>query len=207
MPAFLDQHTISAYFEVVVINLLLSGDNVIVIGMAAAGLVSELRGKAIAVGIAAAAVIRIIFAVIAARLLVITGITLAGGLMLLWICWTMGCELLSAEAEEAHAGDAVSHIKPKLFRQAIGQIIFADVSMSLDNVLAVAGAAKENTNALIFGLLLSVLLMGVASNFVAKLLNRFRWIGWIGLAIIVYVALDMIWSGGEQLLALYGHTA
>ncbi|QND37892.1 YjbE family putative metal transport protein [Rhizobium leguminosarum bv. viciae] len=200
MPAFLDQHTISAYFEVIMINLLLSGDNVIVIGMAAAGLVSELRGKAIAVGIAAAAVI-------AARLLVITGITLVGGLMLLWICWTMGRELLSTEEEQAHAGDAVSHIKPKLFRQAIGQIIFADVSMSLDNVLAVAGAAKENINALVFGLILSVLLMGVASNFVAKLLNRFRWIGWIGLAIIVYVALDMVWSGGGQLLALYSHTA
>ncbi|MBY5364087.1 YjbE family putative metal transport protein [Rhizobium leguminosarum] len=198
MPAFLDQHTISAYFEVIMINLLLSGDNVIVIGMAAAGLVSELRGKAIAVGIAAAAVIRIIFAVIAARLLVITG--------MLWICWTMGRELLSADDGQAHAGDAISHIKPKLFRQAIGQIIFADVLMSLDNMLAVAGAAKENINALIFGLILSVLLMGVASNIVAKLFNRLRWIGWIGLAIIVYVALDMIWSGGGQLLALYGHT-
>lgn len=210
MPAFLDQHTISAYFEVIMINLLLSGDNVIVIGMAAAGLVGELRGKAIAVGIAAAAVIRIVFAVVAAKLLAITGITLAGGLMLLWICWTMGKELLSAqEEEEAHAGaaegDAAGHIKPKLFRQAIAQIIFADVSMSLDNVLAVAGAAKENMNALIFGLILSVLLMGVASNFVAKLLNRFKWIGWIGLAIIVYVALDMIWNGSEQLLALYAH--
>ncbi len=213
MPAFLDQHTISAYFEVIMINLLLSGDNVIVIGMAAAGLVSELRGKAIAVGIAAAAIIRIVFAVAAAKLLAITGITLAGGLMLLWICWTMGKELLSSEeGEEAHAGgasghDGVPHVKPKLFRQAIAQIIFADVSMSLDNVLAVAGAAKENMNALIFGLILSVLLMGVASNFVAKLLDRFKWIGWIGLAIIVYVALDMVWNGSEQLLALYGHAA
>ncbi|WP_454851862.1 YjbE family putative metal transport protein [Rhizobium binxianense] len=208
MPAFLDQHTISAYFEVIMINLLLSGDNVIVIGMAAAGLVSELRGKAIAVGIAAAAVIRIVFAVAAAKLLAITGITLAGGLMLLWICWTMGRELISSEEEEeVHAGvaegDGGVHIKPKLFRQAIAQIIFADVSMSLDNVLAVAGAAKENMNALIFGLILSVLLMGVASNFVAKLLSRFKWIGWIGLAIIVYVALDMIWNGSEQLLVLY----
>jgi len=207
MPAFLDQHTFSAYFEVIMINLLLSGDNVIVIGMAAAGLVSELRGKAIAVGIAAAAVIRIVFAVIAAKLLAITGITLAGGLMLLWICWTMGRELISESAEGAHAGEAVVHIKPKLFRQAIGQIIFADVSMSLDNVLAVAGAAKDNMSALIFGLILSVLLMGVASNFVARLLNCYRWIGWFGLAIIVYVAIDMIWSGGSQLLALYSHIA
>jgi YjbE family integral membrane protein len=210
MPAFLDQHTISAYFEVIMINLLLSGDNVIVIGMAAAGLVSELRGKAIAVGIAAAAIIRIVFAVAAAKLLAITGITLAGGLMLLWICWTMGKELLSPAEEGAHAGDASGHdlhMKPKLFRQAIAQIIFADVSMSLDNVLAVAGAAKENMNALIFGLILSVLLMGLASNVVAKLLERFKWIGWIGLAIIVYVALDMVWNGSEQLLALYGHAA
>jgi YjbE family integral membrane protein len=208
MSAFLDQQTISAYFEVIMINLLLSGDNVIVIGMAAAGLASELRGRAIAVGIAAAAVIRIVFAIIAAKLLVITGITLVGGLMLLWICWTMGKELLSSAEEEAHAGgDPALHVKPKIFRQAIAQIIFADVSMSLDNVLAVAGAAKTNMNALIFGLILSVVLMGVASNFVAKLLNRFKWIGWIGLAIIVYVALDMIWNGGEQLLTLYNHTA
>lgn len=204
MSAYLDQGTISAYFEVVIINLLLSGDNVIVIGMAAAGLVSELRSKAIAVGIAAAAVIRIVIAVIAAKLLTITGIALAGGLMLLWICWTMFRELISTvEGSDAGrtAGEAVER---KLFRHAIAQIIFADVSMSLDNVLAVAGAAKENMGALVFGLTLSVLLMGFASNFVAKLLNRHRWIGWVGLAIIVYVALDMVWAGTAQLIALYG---
>jgi len=201
MPAFLDHHTISAYFEVIMINLLLSGDNVIVIGMAAAGLVSELRGKAIAVGIAAAAVIRIIFAVIAARLLVITGITLAGGLMLLWISWTMGRELLSAEAEEADAGDAASHIKPKLFRQAIGQIIFADVSMSLDNVLAVAGAARDHMTVLWIGLILSIVLMAVASNAIAKILDRYHWIAWVGFAIILYVAGSMIWDGTHEVVA------
>jgi YjbE family integral membrane protein len=207
VPAFLDHATISAYFEVVMINLLLSGDNVIVIGMAAAGLAADVRGKAIAIGIAAAAVIRILFAVIAAKLLMVTGITLVGGIMLLWICWTMLRELVGEEEVEIHAdGSAgVRHAAghPKRFQQAIGQIIFADVSMSLDNVLAVAGAAKENMNALVFGLVLSVVLMGAASSLVAKLLNRFKWIGWIGLAIIVYVALDMVVNGSEQLMAAY----
>ncbi|UXN58000.1 YjbE family putative metal transport protein [Phyllobacterium zundukense] len=209
MPFNLDQATIAAYFEVIMINVLLSGDNVIVIAMAAAGLANDLRGKAIAAGIAAAAVIRIVFAVTAVKLLAITGITFAGGLLLLWICWTMLQELrASGEDDEDHLagvdGGGGLAIKPKMFRQAIFQIILADVSMSLDNVLAVAGAAKENMHALIFGLILSVLLMGLASSFVAKLLNRYRWIGWIGLAIIVYVALDMVWQGGNELATLYG---
>ncbi|HMF67960.1 MAG TPA: YjbE family putative metal transport protein [Phyllobacterium sp.] len=209
MPFHLDQATIAAYFEVIMINVLLSGDNVIVIAMAAAGLANDLRGKAIAAGIAAAAVIRIVFAVTAVKLLAITGITLAGGLLLLWICWTMLQELrASGNDDEEHLaaadGSGALAIKPKMFRQAIFQIILADVSMSLDNVLAVAGAAKENMHALIFGLILSVLLMGLASSFVAKLLNRYKWIGWIGLAIIVYVALDMVWQGGNELATLYG---
>ena len=209
MPFHLDQATIAAYFEVIMINVLLSGDNVIVIAMAAAGLANDLRGKAIAAGIAAAAVIRIVFAVTAVKLLAITGITLAGGLLLLWICWTMLQELRApGDDDEDHPaaadGSGALAIKPKMFRQAIFQIILADVSMSLDNVLAVAGAAKENMHALIFGLILSVLLMGLASSFVAKLLNRYKWIGWIGLAIIVYVALDMVWQGGNELATLYG---
>lgn len=209
MPFHLDQATITAYFEVIMINVLLSGDNVIVIAMAAAGLANDMRGKAIAAGIAAAAVIRIVFAVTAVKLLAITGITFAGGLLLLWICWTMLQELrASGEDDEGHRaavdGGGALAIKPKMFRQAIFQIILADVSMSLDNVLAVAGAAKENMHALIFGLILSVLLMGLASSFVAKLLNRYKWIGWIGLAIIVYVALDMVWQGGNELATLYG---
>ena len=205
MSSFFDPAVISIYLEVIMINIILSGDNVIVIGMAAAGLAPELRGKAIVAGIAAAAVIRIVFAIIAAELLVIKGINLTGGFLLLWICWTMFKELREASEEEG-GDDAAGHHahKPKLLRQAIGQIIFADLSMSLDNVLAVAGAAKSNMTALVFGLILSVVLMGVASNFVAKLLSRFRWIGWIGLAIIVYVALDMIWEGGWELWALYG---
>ncbi|CAN7733830.1 YjbE family putative metal transport protein [Phyllobacterium sp. LjRoot231] len=210
MPFHLDQGTIAAYFEVIMINVLLSGDNVIVIAMAAAGLANDLRGKAIATGIAAAAVIRIVFAVAAVQLLAITGITLAGGLLLLWICWTMLQELRASGDDdyEGHLatadGSGALVIKPKMFRQAIFQIVLADVSMSLDNVLAVAGAAKENMHALIFGLILSVLLMGLASSFVAKLLNKYKWIGWIGLAIIVYVALDMVWQGSNQLATLYG---
>jgi YjbE family integral membrane protein len=208
MPFHLDQATITAYFEVIMINVLLSGDNVIVIAMAAAGLANDLRGKAIAAGIAAAAVIRIVFAVTAVKLLAITGITFAGGLLLLWICWTMLQELRASGEDDGHRaavdGGGALAIKPKMFRQAIFQIILADVSMSLDNVLAVAGAAKENMHALIFGLILSVLLMGLASSFVAKLLNRYKWIGWIGLAIIVYVALDMVWQGGNELATLYG---
>ncbi|MFS8110671.1 YjbE family putative metal transport protein [Rhizobium jaguaris] len=202
MPFHIDQSAISAYLQVIVINILLSGDNVIVIGMAAAGLDNRLRSKAIAAGITAAAIIRILFAIIAVRLLDITGIAFVGGLLLLWVCWTMLKELRAPHEEEApDAGNAVA-IGAKLFRQAITQIIVADVSMSLDNVLAVAGAAERNMGALIFGLVLSVLLMGVASSFIAMLLSGYRWIGWIGLAVIVYVAIGMICRGGEQLLPL-----
>jgi len=206
MPFHIDQSAISAYLQVIVINILLSGDNVIVIGMAAAGLDNRLRNKAIAAGITAAAIIRILFAIIAVRLLDITGITFVSGLLLLWVCWTMLKELRAAHDEEA--GDLTPHAcgaaatGSKLFRQAITQIIIADVSMSLDNVLAVAGAAEQNMGALIFGLVLSVLLMGVASSFIATLLSRYRWIGWVGLVVIVYVAIGMICRGGEQLLPL-----
>ena len=200
------QFGLLAYLEVIAINLVLSGDNVVVIGMAAAGLSAELRQKAIFAGIAAAAVIRIVFSVIAVRLLAIPGIMLLGGLLLGWVCWNMFTELwsLGAEAEGeivgAHSGEAPERPQ-KLLRHAIIQIIVADVSMSLDNVLAVAGAAAENLNALIFGLVLSVLLMAVASNLVATLLSKYRWIGWFGLAIIVFVAGRMMFDGAEQLLA------
>jgi YjbE family integral membrane protein len=207
MPFGIDQSTIAAYAEVITINLVLSGDNVIVIGMAAAGLAAELRQKAIFVGIAAATVIRVIFAIIAVELLAIPGITVLGGLLLLWVCWNMFQELRAAgepEEEPDLAGEgamATAH-PPKQLRQAIIQIVVADLSMSLDNVLAVAGAAKENLNALVFGLILSVVLMAVASTLVAKLLARYRWIGWLGLAIIVYVAISMLVDGAEDLMKL-----
>jgi YjbE family integral membrane protein len=210
MPFGIDQSTIAAYAEVITINLVLSGDNVIVIGMAAAGLAAELRQKAILVGIAAATVIRVIFAVIAVELLAIPGITVLGGLLLLWVCWNMFQELRAAnepEEEPDMAGEgamATAH-PPKQLRQAIIQIVVADLSMSLDNVLAVAGAAKENLNALVFGLILSVVLMAVASTLVARLLAKYRWIGWLGLAIIVYVAIGMLIDGSEDLMKLDYH--
>jgi YjbE family integral membrane protein len=208
MPFEIDQSTIAAYLEVIAINLVLSGDNVIVIGMAAAGLASELRQNAIFVGIAAAAVIRVVFAVIAVRLLAVTGIMLLGGLLLLWVCWNMFQELWAGGGEEVLEPDmagegAIAATKaPKLLRQAILQIVVADVSMSLDNVLAVAGAAAENMHALVFGLVLSVMLMAIASTLVAALLAKYRWIGWLGLAIIVYVAAGMVYEGAEQLIAV-----
>lgn len=209
MPFGIDQSTIAAYAEVIAINLVLSGDNVIVIGMAAAGLAADLRQKAIFVGIAAATVIRIVFAVIAIEILAVPGITLLGGLLLLWVCWNMFKELRSSgeAGEPAMAGEGTSakgH-PPKRLSQAITQIVVADVSMSLDNVLAVAGAASENIDALIFGLVLSVLLMALASSLVAKLLAKYRWIGWLGLAIIVYVAVDMGIDGIEDLMRLDYH--
>ncbi|MEQ1938879.1 YjbE family putative metal transport protein [Mesorhizobium sp. CN5-321] len=207
MPFGIDQSTVLAYLEVIAINLVLSGDNVIVIGMAAAGLAAELRQKAIFIGIAAATVIRIVFAVIAVEILAITGITLLGGLLLFWVCWNMFKELRAAgepaeEPDMAGEGAMAPVRPPKKLSQAIVQIIVADLSMSLDNVLAVAGAAQENIDALIFGLVLSVVLMAAASTLVAKLLAKYRWIGWIGLAIIVYVALGMIVDGVEDLMKL-----
>ena len=200
-----DQTTVAAYLEVITINLVLSGDNVVVIGMAAAGLAKALRQKAIVAGIAAAAVIRVVFAVIAVQLLEIPGIMLVGGMLLFWVCWNMFQELRSAggdddsDADADPAATALAAVRPaKALRTAILQIVVADVSMSLDNVLAVAGAAAHDMNALVFGLILSVVLMAVASTLVAALLARYRWIGWLGLAIIVYVAGNMTLDGIEQ---------
>ncbi|MBN9242760.1 MAG: YjbE family putative metal transport protein [Mesorhizobium sp.] len=209
MPFEIDQSAITAYLEVITINLVLSGDNVIVIGMAAAGLAANLRQKAILIGIAAAAVIRIVFAVAAVELLAVPGITLIGGLLLLWVCWNMFRELWAAghgaeELEPDLAGEgALARVQPpKRLGQAIMQIVVADLSMSLDNVLAVAGAASDNMNALVFGLILSVALMALASTLVAALLARYRWIGWLGLAIIVYVAIGLLADGVEDLMAM-----
>jgi YjbE family integral membrane protein len=193
--------------QVLFIDLVLAGDNAIVVGMAAAGLPKEQRQKAILWGIAAATVMRIGFAAITAQLLAIVGITLAGGVLLLWVCWKMFRELRSHHHEvpegeadgTAAVADAEATAPPtKTLGQAILQILVADVSMSLDNVLAVAGAAKEHTWVLVVGLAISVVLMGVAATLIAKLLNRHRWIAWVGLIVILYVALDMIWQGTNQ---------
>ncbi len=187
--------------QVLFIDLVLAGDNAIVVGMAAAGLPAEQRRKAILWGIAAATVMRIGFAAITAQLLAIVGITLAGGVLLLWVCWKMFRELRShheVPSEAALAEAEVTAPPNKTLGQAILQILIADVSMSLDNVLAVAGAAKEHTWVLVFGLAISVVLMGVAATLIANLLNKHRWIAWVGLAVILYVAVDMIWEGTHQ---------
>jgi YjbE family integral membrane protein len=197
----------SAFLQVIFIDLVLAGDNAIVIGLAASGLPTEQRNRAILVGIIAATVLRILFASITTWLLAIVGLLIAGGILLLWVCWKMWREL-RATAAEAHAAQealadedldrsgAIAEGPPrKTFAQAAWQIVIADVSMSLDNVLAVAGAAREHPIVLIFGLVLSIALMGLAASFIAGLLQRYRWIAYVGLAIILYVALRMIWEG------------
>ncbi|MBH0237754.1 TerC family protein [Methylobrevis albus] len=204
-PAF------TAFLQVMMIDLVLAGDNAIVIGLAAAGLPKDQRNKAILVGIIAATVLRILFASITVYLLAIVGLLLAGGVLLLWVCWKMWRELSTSHADEHAAEEALANTdlnkdgtvagsaKRKTFAQAAVQIIIADVSMSLDNVLAVAGAAREHPNVLIFGLILSVALMGLAASFIARLLNKHRWIAYVGLLIILYVALKMIYDGALEI--------
>jgi YjbE family integral membrane protein len=202
-----DPGFLSAFLQVIMIDLVLAGDNAIVIGMAAAGLPAEMRSKAILIGIAAATVMRIGFALIATQLLAITGLLLAGGLLLLWVCWKMYEELRISHKEQQAGMEALADADlnadgtiatgapRKTLRQAVTQIIIADVSMSLDNVLAVAGAAHDHPSVLIIGLALSVALMGLASSWIAGLLGKHRWIAWVGLFVILYVALKMIYDG------------
>jgi len=190
--------------QVLLIDLVLAGDNAIVVGMAAAGLAPDQRQKAILWGIGAATVMRIGFAAITAQLLSIVGITLAGGILLLWVCWKMYRELRAGGHSPEPGVDAGVEAPRKTMRQAIMQILIADISMSLDNVLAVAGAAKDHTWVLVAGLGISVVLMGVAATLIAKLLNKHRWIAWVGLLVIMYVAADMIWQGTHQVA---GHLA
>lgn len=199
-----------ALLQVIGIDLVLAGDNAIVIGLAAAGLPKEQRSKAILVGILAATILRIGFALITTKLLAIVGLLLAGGVLLLWVCWKMWRELRSDSGDHNRADEALSGIDlnddgqiatggpRKSFAQAAWQIVLADVSMSLDNVLAVAGAAREHPTVLVIGLILSIAMMGLAASYIAQLLHKYRWIAYLGLAIIVYVALDMIWRGGHE---------
>lgn len=181
-------------FEVVLVNLVLSADNAIVVGIAVAGLPAQSRLRVMAIGIAGATVLRIIFAAFTVQLLEVVGLLLAGGLLLLWICWKLWGELrmgrLSAEA--AASGE------PKSMMAAVWQIIVADVSMSLDNVLAVAGVARAHLWVLIVGLALSIAFMGLAAALISRLLNRYPWIAYFGLAVILYVALQMIWEGALE---------
>jgi len=200
---------VAAFFQVVFIDLALAGDNAVAVGMAAAGLPVGQRRKAIVLGMGAAVVMLVSFALITTQLLKMVGLLLAGGFLLLWVCWKMWRDLRAQGREDCAEGEAAledatgvmiggapSHApRPKTLPQALLQILLADLAMSLDNVLAVAGAAREHPWVLIAGLLLSITLTAVAATWIAKLLHRYRWIGYIGLAIVVYVALHMIWDG------------
>jgi len=194
---FITPDVLTALFQVILIDLVLAGDNAIVIGLAAAGLPKAQRSKAILIGIGAATLLRMVFAGLTTQLLQIVGLLLAGGILLLWVCWKMWREL-RAPHHSASDIDALSNDEGaprKTLAQATWQIIIADVSMSLDNVLAVAGAAREHPWVLVVGLLLSIAMMGAAASFIAKLLQRHRWIAYVGLAVILYVAGDMIYRG------------
>ena len=204
MTEIFSPQSLTAFFQVVMIDLVLAGDNAIVIGLAAAGLPKDQRNKAILIGVFAATILRIGFASITVQLLQIIGLLLAGGILLLWVCWKMWRELGTApahhqEIEGAPDCEDINGKPRKTLSQAIWQITIADVSMSLDNVLAVAGAAREHPFILIFGLGLSIALMGLAASFIARLLQRHRWIAHLGLVIILYVAFDMCYRGVEEL--------
>ena len=196
------QQNWAALLNILMIDVVLAGDNAIVVGLAASRVAPEVRAKVIFWGIAAAVVLRILFAGVTNQLLQIVGLTLAGGFLLLWICWKMYRQSTepSHDPDEiaAMASSSVTVAQPLSFGRAIFQIAVADVSMSLDNVLAVAGAAGDSTTVLVIGLAVAVVLMAVASHFIAKLLARYPWITWLGLLIIFYVALDMIYEGSHE---------
>jgi len=189
-----------ALVNVIVIDVVLAGDNAIIVGLAASRVAPEARKRVIFWGMAGAVILRVLFAVVAQQLLAVVGFTLAGGILLLWVCWKMYRELgrKPHSPEGGAAGEALT-VAPMSFRAATTQIVLADVSMSLDNVLAVAGAAKGSVWVLVIGLAVAIVLMAVAAGFIASLLASYPWITWIGLAIIVWVALDMIFSGTRQL--------
>ena len=197
----------AALLQVVMIDLVLAGDNAIVIGLAASGLPHRQRHRAIFIGIVAATALRIVFALAATQLLQVLGLLLAGGILLLWVCWKMWRDLRSHSRNGQAAHEPLAQhpaTSGKSLRQAVLQIVVADVSMSLDNVLAVAGAAREHPYILVLGLLGSIVLMGVGANLIAGLLQKHRWIAYVGLAIILYVACEMIYRGAHELKPVIG---
>jgi YjbE family integral membrane protein len=204
----------AALLQVLMIDLVLAGDNAVAVGLAAGGLPQEQRRKAILWGLAAAVITRIGFALITTQLLGVIGLLFAGGILLLWVCWKMWREMRDQASHEEADAEAVLDQDPtteprkkpaKTFKQAFTQILIADVSMSLDNVLAVAGAAREHPGILVFGLILSIALMGVAAHAIARLLHKHRWIGYVGLVIVLYVALHMMWEGGHDVILRTGN--
>lgn len=205
---YLTPDALSAFTQVVLIDVVLAGDNAIVVGALAAGLPAAQRKRVILIGIIAALVLRIVFALLVTQLLKLVGLILAGGLLLLWVAWRMWRELSPRAALIDAPGDEDDFIATnapppaKGFAAAAWSVALADVSMSLDNVLAVAGAAREHPGILALGLVLSVALMGVAANIIAKYIERYRWIAYVGLAVIVYVAIKMIWEGAHEVMPL-----
>ena len=190
----------SAFVQVLMIDLVLAGDNAIVVGALAAGLPTEQRRKVIVIGVAAALVLRILFALIVTQLLQVIGLILVGGLLLLWVAWRMWRDLRAPQecspGSEEIVGDEHSGLRPaKSFAAAAWAVAVADVSMSLDNVLAVAGAARDHPGILIVGLIFAVALMGIAANLIARYIERYRWIAYVGLAVIVWVSGKMIYDG------------
>ncbi|MDH7640224.1 YjbE family putative metal transport protein [Sphingomonas oryzagri] len=208
MPAFdfgeiLTGPGLAALVQVLTIDLVLAGDNAIVVGALAAGLPPRDRRRVILVGIIAALVLRIAFALVATALIEITGLLLAGGLLLLWVAWKFWREIRSG-GDEIGEAEAAAESAPGSFLRAAIAVAVADVSMSLDNVLGVVGAAAEHPAVLVIGLVLSVALMGLAANLIARIIGRHRWIAYVGLAVILYVALHMIWRGSAELAPLLG---
>ncbi|HEV2958012.1 MAG TPA: TerC family protein [Xanthobacteraceae bacterium] len=211
MSDIVSSEALAALLQVIMIDLVLAGDNAVVIGLATTGLPAEQRRRAILVGILAATGLRIAFAGVATQLLQVLGLLLAGGILLLWVCWKMWRELraqsrhgVPGDDAAADKGPAAGRPRRKTFAQATLQIIVADVSMSLDNVLAVAGAAREHPFILAFGLLLSVAMMGIAANLLGRLIQTHRWIAYLGLAVVLYVACEMIYRGALEVTPAIG---
>lgn len=203
-----DPGALSALLQVLMIDLVLAGDNAIVVGALAAGLPAEQRRRVILIGVIAALVLRIAFALVVSQLLQIVGLILAGGLLLLWVSWKMWRELRHAGESAGSAeieGDEHSGLRPaKSFAAAAWAVAIADVSMSLDNVLAVAGASREHPGIMIVGLIAAVGLMGIAANAIAKYIERYRWIAYAGLVVILWVAVKMIWDGWHDVAPVLG---
>jgi len=202
LASLITPSALAALAEILMIDIVLAGDNAIVVGALAAGLPSDQRKKVIMIGVVAALALRIAFALVVSQLLKVVGLILAGGILLLWVAWKMYRQIRDPgenPGSDEVAGDEHSGLRaPKTFASAAWGVAVADVSMSLDNVLAVAGAAREHPCVLVFGLVLSVVLMGVAANIIAKYIERYRWIAWVGLLVILWVALKMIWEGAAH---------